>query len=86
MLRATSLGQRSTVQDSSIMKKRILYSITLLLVGLVVEAQSVEPGAITRSELKNKIAGYWVGQLTGDYFGFPCESRYSFKYGTAGEI
>jgi len=59
------------------MRTRILYCIiSLLLVGSAVEAQSPDTKEITRNELENKIAGYWLGQLTGDYFGFPFELLY----------
>ncbi len=59
------------------MKTRTLYStLSLLLVGSVVGAQTPKTREITRSELENKIAGYWLGQLTGNYFGFPFELLY----------
>lgn len=31
---------------------------------------------ISREELKDKIAGYWIGQLVGNYMGFPFENVY----------
>jgi hypothetical protein len=31
---------------------------------------------ITRAELEDKVAGYWLGQIIGNYFGFPFELLY----------
>lgn len=50
--------------------------VLMLVVVSVVEAQDSRTREITRSELENKIAGYWLGQLTGNYFGFPFELLY----------
>lgn len=35
-----------------------------------------EEKIISESELKNRIAGFWIGQLVGNYMGFPFESTY----------
>ena len=42
----------------------------------IAEATAATTREITRNELKNKIRGYWLGQLTGNYFGFPFELLY----------
>lgn len=34
---------------------------------------------ITETELRDKIAGYWIGQLTGNYIGFPFENMYDYE-------
>jgi ADP-ribosylglycohydrolase len=53
-----------------------LVSLSLLL-SLTIEAQVSQTRVITRNELKDKISGYWIGQLTGNYFGFPFELLYN---------
>lgn len=39
-------------------------------------AQTSHERIITRSELRDKIQGGWLGQMTGNYFGFPFELIY----------
>lgn len=34
------------------------------------------PKKISREELRDKISGYWIGQLVGNYMGFPFEGTY----------
>ena len=41
-----------------------------------VSAQTSHDRVITRSELRDKIAGAWLGQMTGVYFGLPFELLY----------
>lgn len=51
-------------------------------IGLVVGMLGVtQPGAanertISRAQLLDKIAGFWIGQLVGNYMGFPFENVY----------
>ena len=32
--------------------------------------------AISHNELIDKLSGFWIGQLLGNYIGFPFENRY----------
>ncbi len=59
--------------------KTIYFISVVLLVSSTVEAQDFRTREITRSELEDKISGYWIGQLTGNYFGFPFELLYNHK-------
>ena len=47
--------------------------LVLLLVGTAARA---EERAISRDALVDKISGFWIGQLLGNYIGFPFENRY----------
>lgn len=61
-------------------KMKTLYFISLLLlVGSTVEARGFQRREITRNTLEDKVSGYWIGQLTGNYFGFPFELLYNDK-------
>lgn len=55
------------------MKKISLIIAFLLVLAAPVLAQT---RTITQEELKNKITGYWVGQLVGNFMGFPFENVY----------
>ena len=55
--------------------KRSLLSIVFILLALIGIAQEFR--TISESELKEKIAGYWIGQLAGNYIGFPFENLYT---------
>lgn len=55
--------------------KRIILSSLFILLALVGTAQEFR--TITEKELKEKIAGYWIGQLAGNYIGFPFENLYT---------
>lgn len=48
----------------------------LLLTCSAATAGESTPREITRQQLEDKIAGLWLGQLTGNYFGFPFELLY----------
>jgi ADP-ribosylglycohydrolase len=48
---------------------------TLIFFALQTVAQEYRP--LLESELKDKIAGYWLGQLAGNYMGFPYENIYT---------
>jgi len=59
------------------MFKLLLISLILLWVGFSFTAQSQNYQKITANELKDKIHGYWIGQLAGNYLGFPFENLYT---------
>lgn len=56
--------------------KPLLISLIVFSV-LSVSAQNYK--TITKKELTDKIAGYWIGQLAGNYLGFPFENLYTEK-------
>jgi ADP-ribosylglycohydrolase len=54
---------------------------TSILVGMLIATLSVQPSLaeqrkISREQLLDKITGFWVGQLVGNYMGFPFENLY----------
>ncbi len=53
----------------------------LAIAGLPLIAAAAQPPAplrsITREELREKISGFWLGQLVGNYMGFPFENLYT---------
>ncbi len=53
--------------------KRFLLGVGFLAVHLHVAA---EERVISESDLIDKISGFWIGQLVGNYMGFPFESLY----------
>jgi hypothetical protein len=57
--------------------KHPLHAITtvIVLMFLTVPAAAQER-SITRNELIEKISGFWIGQLVGNYMGFPFENVY----------
>ncbi len=62
------------------MKIKAIYCISvLLLVSSTVGAQGFRTREIARDELEDRISGYWIGQLAGNYFGFPFELLYNHK-------
>lgn len=50
-----------------------------LMVFFSIHAQAQHFRRISEPELKDKIAGYWLGQLAGNYMGFPYENIYTDK-------
>ena len=54
---------------------RSLIFILLLFICPHVNAQTIQK--IEESVLLDKIHGYWIGQLAGNYLGFPFENQYS---------
>jgi len=54
--------------------KTILVSILLSSFTFNVYSQSLKK--ISQDELKDKISGYWIGQIVGNYMGFPFESTH----------
>ena len=48
------------------------------ILALVIPAANVEAKerVITHKELTDKVSGYWIGQLLGNYMGFPFENNW----------
>jgi ADP-ribosylglycohydrolase len=58
------------------MKRAFACFWTVTFCLALVNAALAEERTISRAELKEKIAGYWIGQLVGNYIGFPFENVY----------
>ena len=56
------------------MKKRI--SGIFILLSFILPGFSQEYHTLSEKDLKSKIEGYWLGQLVGNYMGFPFEFVY----------
>lgn len=56
------------------MKKTLIWGLILLAFSITGSGQ--ESFSISQQELRDKIAGYWIGQLVGNYMGFPFEWMY----------
>lgn len=56
--------------------KRSTPVLCLLVAALLVQPSVAEERKISREELLDKITGFWVGQLVGNYMGFPFENIY----------
>jgi ADP-ribosylglycohydrolase len=54
---------------------KAVFSTTILSVLCALQAGAAER-VITEAELRDKIAGFWIGQLVGNYMGFPFENLY----------
>ncbi len=50
----------------------------IAILALVVPAANVEADerVITHEELLDKLSGFWIGQILGNYMGFPFENNY----------
>ncbi|MEK6480646.1 ADP-ribosylglycohydrolase family protein [Catalinimonas sp. 4WD22] len=48
-----------------------------LLLGITSQIRSQHIQEISEDELRDKIKGYWIGQLVGNYLGFPFENLYT---------
>jgi hypothetical protein len=58
------------------MKKSSVIAALFVFSGFQeIAAQNYE--TISESELRNKISGYWIGQLVGNYMGWPFEFMYN---------
>ena len=67
--------------------------LTMVLFITVGQLSAQKTRSITISELKDKIAGAWVGQIIGNIYGLPHENKYieepgpaNFPYGYMGNI
>ncbi len=50
--------------------------VTIIAACVLAGAASAEERTITRAELLDKVSGFWIGQLVGNYLGFPFENVY----------
>ena len=57
------------------LKKLYVTVVMIFLLNIQISAQTTR--TISKVELTNKIMGYWVGQLAGNYIGFPFENLYA---------
>ena len=51
-------------------------NVAAFIVLLIASSAFAEERTITREELMDKLSGFWVGQLVGNYMGFPFENVY----------
>ena len=58
------------------MKYRKVGILLVLTIILVKNSFAQEFKTISKTELTDKVYGYWVGQLVGNYLGFPFENLY----------
>lgn len=58
------------------MKLKSLFLLFLSLLLIPMSVQIIQERVIIRSELRDKILGEWIGQMTGAYFGLPFELLY----------
>ncbi len=54
----------------------LLKTIVILAVLSVAVGLKAEERAISHDELIDKLTGFWIGQILGNYIGFPFENRY----------
>ncbi|MDA0327211.1 MAG: ADP-ribosylglycohydrolase family protein [Bacteroidetes bacterium] len=60
-----------------VLKKKIhLTVICCLVLSFLPHKNFSQERKISEDELKDKISGFWIGQLTGNYLGLPFENRY----------
>ena len=50
--------------------------ITLIALSLLLLASCSKPLEITRTQLKDKIAGAWLGQMVGNIYGLEYENKF----------
>ena len=50
--------------------------VTLSVVWFAAGSLQAEERAIDHEELVDKLYGFWIGQILGNYIGFPFENRY----------
>jgi ADP-ribosylglycohydrolase len=50
--------------------------LVVLFVGMLLRPCGAEEREISREQLLDKLNGFWVGQLVGNYMGFPFENLY----------
>ncbi|MCB1123841.1 MAG: ADP-ribosylglycohydrolase family protein, partial [Verrucomicrobiae bacterium] len=55
--------------------RKSFFSVVLLL-SISTSGWSAETRTISQEKLRDKIYGYWIGQLAGNYMGFPFENLY----------
>jgi ADP-ribosylglycohydrolase len=57
-------------------RSRVLKPLLLLVVVAATLPLQAEERVITHDALVDKISGFWIGQLLGNYIGFPFENNY----------
>jgi ADP-ribosylglycohydrolase len=55
-------------------KMKLIVSISILVIASHLSFS--QSRTISKDELRDKIAGYWIGQCVGNYMGFPFEGTY----------
>ena len=58
------------------MKRMAMHTVIVLAACLPADVAVAQERTITRAELIEKTSGFWIGQLVGNYMGFPFESVY----------
>jgi len=58
------------------MRKVFRFFVILILVMTNMNTSNAKEREISRAELVDKISGFWIGQLVGNYMGFPFENVY----------
>ena len=58
------------------MKKTLTMRKTLFFIFFILCLQSLQAQKISKAELKDKIAGAWLGQMVGNIYGLPHENKY----------
>ena len=56
------------------MKKAITGCLAAVLLAAATQAGAAEK--ISKEELKDKIAGAWIGQMVGNIYGLPFENKF----------
>ncbi len=54
----------------------IAWTVSATALGAASAPTPPEAREITRTQLEDKVRGYWIGQICGNYFGFPFELLY----------
>ena len=67
-----NLAKARWMRQNTPMKRITLAALLVVMTATTVSR--AEDRTITREELRDKIAGYWIGQLVGNYLGFPFEN------------
>ena len=57
------------------MRYVLIFAIVLMVLATATNVEAKER-TITHEELMDKISGYWIGQLLGNYMGFPFENNW----------
>ena len=72
-------NKRKSLFKESISKSAMIHRSLMLLICFYVLSNlyGQEYRAITEKELRSKIEGFWLGQLVGNYMGFPFEFVFS---------
>jgi hypothetical protein len=65
---------RKLSPSEGLTNKICAFVFVLSVLSVTASSQSLQK--ISQEELRDKIAGYWIGQCVGNYMGFPFEGRY----------